>query len=213
MPQLFSILCLCCLLLSGILTGKAQASPAQARAALEHSISAILGIISNPAYANPATRPPLREKVEHEVRDIFDFEEFSARTAGLGWKNFTPDQRSRFSNAFADLLLATYLDKIDGYNGEKIRYTGEVGSSDARGERVEVRTELTLKDGKSIPVAYRMLVKNGAWCVYDVLVEGVSLVKNYRTQFQDILNRGTPDELIQRVLQKAREMKREGGHA
>ena len=75
------------------------------------------------------------------------------------------------------------------------------------GSKVEIRTEVALNDGRRIPVSYRMLQKNGAWRVYDVLVENLSLVKNYRTQFQDILTTGTPDELIGRINEKAREVR------
>ena len=79
--------------------------------------------------------------------------------------------------------------------------------ANAKGTRVEQLTNLKLSDGRTIPVAYRMMAKNGSWVVYDVLVEGVSLVKNYRTQFQDILATDSPDDLIARIEQKAREPK------
>ena len=163
----------------------------------------ILDIIKNPGYVNPATRAPLRRQIEDEVFHIFDFSEFSARTVGQRWASFTPAQQKKFSDAFADLLLTTYLGKIDGYNGEKVTYTGE--RSNAAGNRVEVSSDITMKDGKKTPVSYRMMNKNGHWCVYDVLIEGVSLVKNYRTQFQDILTTASPDELTTRVKTKALE--------
>ena len=99
--------------------------------------------------------------------------------------------------AFANLLLITYLDKIQGYNGEKIEYSGEVLST--KGDRAEIQTIVTLSDGKPVPVAYRMMLKNGKWVVYDVLIENVSLIKNYRSQFQDVLTRGTPEQLIERL--------------
>ena len=88
-------------------------------------------------------------------------------------------------------------------------YLCEVSSSD--GSKVEIRTEVALKDGRKIPVFYRMLNKGGKWWVYDVLVENLSLVKNYRTQFQDILTTGTPDQLIERINAKAREVRAQKG--
>lgn len=112
-----------------------------------------------------------------------------------------------FSNAFADLLLTTYLNKVDGYNGEQVAYTGEIAN--AAKTRVEVRTEITMKDGTRVPVAYRMMAKDNSWRVYDIIVENLSLVKNYRTQFQDILTSGTPDELIARVKAKAEEVRKQ----
>ena len=183
-----------------------SSSVAQARQALEVSITRILNCIKNPDYVNPATRGPLRQQIEDEVLHIFDFREFSLRTVGQHWHVFTPEQQQRFSDAFADLLISTYLNKIDGYNGERVAYTGQASSSS---DRTDVRTVITMKDAKKVPVAYRMLPKDGSWRVYDVLVEGVSLVKNYRAQFQDILNKTEADKLIERIQAKADEMRRQ----
>ncbi len=141
------------------------------------------------------------------VYHIFDFGEFSSRTVGPRWKEFSAAQKKSFSNAFADLLLTTYLNKVDGYNGEQVAYTGEIAN--AAKTRVEVRTEITMKDGTRVPVAYRMMAKDNSWRVYDIIVENLSLVKNYRTQFQDILTSGTPDELIARVKAKAEEVRKQ----
>lgn len=178
--------------------------PAQARQTLETAVSRILGAIRNPDYANPSTRAPLRRQIEDEVFHIFDFGEFSSRTVGPRWRTFTPAQKKAFSDAFAQLLLNTYLNRITGYDGETVSYTGETVSPD--GSKVEVRTVISMKDGKKIPVAYRMLLKDGAWRVYDVIIENISLVKNYRTQFQDILNTASPEELTAKVKAKAQEV-------
>ena len=188
-------------------TNVRASSPAQL--ALETSITRILSSIKNPDYVNPATRRPLRQQIEDEVLHIFDFKEFSSRTVGPRWSTFSPKQQQQFSDAFAELLLNTYLSKIDGYNGEQVVYTGEVSSP--KGDRTEVRTVITMKDSKKVPVAYRMLPKDGTWFVYDVLIENISLVKNYRTQFQDILNSGSPDQLIAKVKAKAQEVRQANG--
>lgn len=187
--------------------GQAQTA-AEARQTLENTVTDILNCIKDPAYANPATRAPLRQQIEKKVESTFDFEEFSLRTVGPKWRTFTPEEKQRFSNAFAKLLFNTYLNKITGYNGEQISYTGEAASPD--GKLVEIRTVITMKDGKKTPVNYRMLYKNGNWRIYDVIIENISLVKNYRTQFQDILNTATPAQLIQRVESKAQEVLAQG---
>lgn len=189
------------------LTASAQPA-AEARQALDTSINRILSTLRNPDYVNPATRGPLRRQIEDEVYHIFDFTEFSSRTVGPRWKNFSEAQKKEFSAAFADLLLNTYLNRITGYNGETMTYSGETVSPG--GDKVEVKTILALRDGKKIPVAYRMLDKNGHWYVYDVIIENISLVKNYRTQFQDILNTATPDQLIARVREKAAQIIAQG---
>lgn len=196
-----------CLSLPAFAPAAGAAGPSPARKALEVSITRVLDCIKNPDYVNPATRAPLRRQIEDEVLHIFDFGEFSSRTVGPRWKEFTPDQKKRFSDAFADLLLTTYLNKVDGYNGEQVAYTGELAN--AAGNRVEVRTEITMKDGTRVPVAYRMMAKDNSWRVYDIIVENLSLVKNYRTQFQDILTSASPDELIARVKAKADEVRKQ----
>lgn len=183
-------------------------SPAQARETLQNAVTKILDDIKNPAYANPATRGSMREAIKHEVYRVFDFSEFSSRTVGPRWRQFDSRAKQDFSNAFANLLFNTYLNKITGYNGEQVEYNGEVASPD--GKIVEVRTTVTMKDGKKTPVAYRMIYKNGHWVVFDVIIENISLVKNYRTQFQSILNTATPDELIAKINDKAREVIAQG---
>ena len=211
-PHAFSrriTLALCGLLLAFVLLPSAAQANSPARQALETATNRILDFIKNPDYVNPATRRPLRQQIEDEVLHIFDFKEFSSRTVGPRWSTFSPTQQQQFSDAFAELLLNTYLSKIDGYNGEQVVYTGEVTSP--KGDRTEVRTVITMKDSKKVPVAYRMLPKNGKWMVYDVLIENISLVKNYRTQFQDILNTDSPENLIARIKAKAVEVQQEHG--
>lgn len=200
---------LCAFLLALVLLPVGAQANSPARQALETSTNRILNFIKNPDYVNPTTRGPIRQQIEDEVLHIFDFSEFSSRTVGPRWRNFTPEQKREFSNAFADLLINTYLNRIDGYNGEQVLYTGEVSS--AKGDRTEVRTVVTMRDGKKVPVAYRMLPKDGKWLVYDVLIENISLVKNYRTQFQDILNTDSPENLIARIKAKAMEVRQENG--
>lgn len=198
------------LLLSAFFMAPAcNAAPAaDARRTLESAINSIMASLRNPAYANPATRDPLRQQIEKDVRGIFDFGEFSARTVGPRWKTFTPQEKQEFSSAFANLLFNTYLNRITGYHGETVAYTGETVSQD--GSKVEVKTVISTKDGKKTPVSYRMLLKDGNWRVYDVIIENISLVKNYRTQFQDILNTATPRQLIDRVSAKAQEVIAQG---
>ena len=187
-----------------LLCGNAWAAPSTAMTTLQSSVESILGILKDPAYKDSEKRVPLRAQIEKKVRDVFDFTEFSARTVGRNWPAFTADQKNRFDKAFSQLLLITYLDKIQGYNGEQVVYTGETMSS--KKDRAEIQTIVTLADKKQVPVAYRMMLKNNRWVVYDVIIENVSLIKNYRSQFQDVLNRVTPDQLIEKVEARAREL-------
>ncbi len=177
-------------------------SPTQS---IKISVDDVIMLLKTPEYKNTATRLSIRNKIEAEVRKIFDFNEFSPRTLGKNWPSFTDEQKKQFNDAFSNLLLATYLDKVDGYHGEKISYNGENISNN--GDRAEVKTMLNLTDGRTIPIIYRMMSKNNSWFVYDVIIENISLIKNYRSQFQDLLIKGSPEALIKRVQERAVELR------
>ncbi len=171
---------------------------------LSVTVNDVLAILKEPDYKDPVKRVPLRAQIEKKVHEVFDFGEFSARTVGRSWQSFSAEQKARFDEAFANLLLITYLDKIQGYNGEQVAYLGELLSS--KNDRAEVETIVTLADKTQVPVSYRMMLKDDRWVVYDVIIENVSLIKNYRSQFQDVLTRGTPEQLIEKVENRAREL-------
>ena len=114
----------------------AHAADMTARQTAEAGADRILALLNDPAFKNPATKPAIREKIEAEVLQLFDFEEFSMRTLGQPWRKFTPEQKSAFKTAFTDLLRNTYIDTLDEYDGQKIRFTGEVSANN--GKRVEL---------------------------------------------------------------------------
>ncbi len=180
------------------------ASPTQS---LQVSIDEILEYLKKPEYTDPTTRPPLQKEVEKIIYKIFDFDEFSKRAVGTHWKKFSDTQKEATSTAFAALLSATYLGQIKGYNGEKFDYVGEMLSKN--GKRAEVRTSLQLSNKTSVPVAYRMIENGGVWRVYDVVIEQVSLVKNYRSQFGALLKDESPEELIARIKERTQHLEAE----
>ena len=184
----------------------AQADPAaDARTALKGTIDQVLNLIKDPAFSNQATRESQIEKIDSTIRQIFDFSEFSSRTVGRNWNNFTDTQKNEFIDAFAQLLRATYIDKVEGYSGEEVKYLGETVGT--KGDKVEVNTNISVKTQEApIKVSYRMLNK-GRWVVYDVIIEGVSLVQNYRTQFNELLQKGDAEALIAKVKTRAQELR------
>lgn len=199
--KLFLIALALCLLTAALPTSAAELT---ARQTAESAADRIMELLNDPAFKAAETKPAIRQKIEAEVLQLFDFEEFSTRTVGPSWRKFTPEQKEAFKTAFTDLLRNTYIDTLDEYNGEKIRFTGEVSSN--KGKRVEIQMEF-LASKQAYPVAFRMLEKKGRWVVYDVLIEGISMIKNYRDQFRDILAKGDPATLIERVQAKAVEQK------
>src|SRR4030067_256681 len=112
-----------------------------------------------------------------------------------------PAERAEFVELFADLLERSYISKIEVYGGERIQYVGET----IDGDRASVRTKNTTKQGSDIPIEYRLLHRGGRWLVYDVVIEGVSLVANYRTQFNKIITTSSYKELVKKMRTKQEE--------
>jgi len=169
--------------------------------ALKKTISKVLSILRDPVYKDGTKYHEQREKLKEVIATIFDYHELSMRTLGVNWKKFSAPQQDEFSKAFADLLGSKYLDRIQSYANEEVVYLAQRDSSSGN---VEIATKV-VKDNKDISIAYRLAQTNG-WRVYDVIVEGVSLVQNYRVQFQDMMVKGTPEELIVQVKKKAQEV-------
>ena len=128
---------------------------------------------------------------------MFDFTELSKRSLGQNWDKLNPDQQKEFIKLFKSLLEETYADKITSYTDEKVVFKKEVSLSE---KTVEVQTTIVTKTSE-VPIHYRLIEKNGNWKVYDVVIEGVSLVSNYRTQFREILANKTPEALLE-ILRK-----------
>ncbi|MGE4535691.1 MAG: ABC transporter substrate-binding protein [Desulfovibrio sp.] len=175
----------------------APATAASASATLSASVDRIIELLADPAYKNPQTRPAMRAKLITAINGIFDMKELSRRALGAQWNKFTPEQQGRFVTAFGNLLQHTYLDKIESYTDEKVQYLKE---QELGPGKAEIATKVVGK-GKEIPITYRLIDHSG-WKVYDVIIEGVSLVQNYRTQFGQILANETPDALIAKISAK-----------
>jgi phospholipid transport system substrate-binding protein len=134
--------------------------------------------------------------------EIFDFGETAKRSLGRHWQARTPAEREEFVQLFSDLLERSYISKIELFNGERVNYTGETIDGDV----ATVRTRLLTKQSTEIPVDYRMLRRGERWLVYDVIIEGVSLIANYRTQFNKIIQTSSYPELIKKMKGRQEEL-------
>ena len=134
--------------------------------------------------------------------EIFDFGETAKRSLGRHWQARTPAEREEFVQLFSDLLERSYISKIELFNGERVNYTGETIDGDV----ATVRTRLLTKQSTEIPVDYRMLRRGERWLVYDVIIEGVSLIANYRTQFNEIIQTSSYPELIKKMKGRQEEL-------
>lgn len=168
--------------------------------AVEATVNRVLDVIRDPKMKAPSAKEAMKEKLRVIYKDMFDEIEFSKRTLTRNWNKFTPPQRKEFVDLFEQILEKTYLDKILGYSNEKIVFYKETMISDTQ---AEVQSKV-VTSSKEIPIFYRMIQKSGKWKVYDVVVENVSLVQNYRNQFNEILASSTPEQLLQTLRDKVK---------
>jgi phospholipid transport system substrate-binding protein len=165
-------------------------------------IERALNALNDPSSQGEARR----QKVKRIVDPYFDYQEMAKRSLGPTWGKLSPAQRQEFVALFSQLLEASYSDKIEKYAQRvKIDYTGEI----LQGDTAEVRT-VVVKANDRIPLNYRLLNEGGTWKVYDVVIEGVSLVSNYRSQFSRIIHESSYAELVKRLQTKVSELTRAG---
>lgn len=176
------------------LTSLALAGEPQDR--LKGGIDKVIGILSDPALKGPAKRAERQKKLRAVADGFFDWRELSKRAVAESWSKFTPKQQDDFVVSFSELLQKTYILKLEKYNNEKVNYVKE----QVEGNQAFINTQVMMKD-KTIPINY-IMIKRDQWMVYDVVVEGVSLVKNYRSQFTKILSKESPEALLQRIKDK-----------
>ena len=185
-----------------LLAGTAIAAPPEPLEAIKGPIDTVITILNDPVYKDENLKSDQREKIWQSVSDIFDFDEISMRAVARNWKKFTPEEQKEFSVVFSKFLGNTYVDKIQGeFHNEEIVY---VSQEIVKEDRALAKT-LIKRETIEIPVDYRLKLMDGQWRVYDVAVEGISLVKNYRTQFSQLLKKESPAELIQRLKKKLAE--------
>jgi phospholipid transport system substrate-binding protein len=153
--------------------------------------------------ADPALKRPGHEQVRHAAvariaEEAFDLREMTRRTLGPHWQGLTEAERAEFVTLFGDLLDRAYFTRIAAYNGEKVTVLGD--SID--GDLATVRTRIVTQQGVEVPVDYRMLLRGDRWVVYDVSIEGVSLVANYRAQFNRIIQTSSYQALVDKLRAK-----------
>jgi phospholipid transport system substrate-binding protein len=170
---------------------------------LRVTLDQIIEVLRNKELSQEA----ILDRVEVLVRSKFDFDAMSQRTLGINWKNATPKQRKRFVELFSQLLEDTYRGRIKNYTyqDERVEYVGE----EVKGSRGQVDTLVI--SNKEIPVSYRVRLKGNEWLVYDVIVEEVSLVSNYRSSYNEIIRQEGFDGLLKRLEQKIIELEQGRG--
>jgi phospholipid transport system substrate-binding protein len=186
------------LILMGLADLAVAASPTDA---VRGTVDEVVRLLSDPALKSPAQKPRRRQQIKQTVDRRFDYEEMAKRSLP-NWNQLSAAQRREFVGLFSELLEASYAGKLEKYSGEKVTYQTE----QVDGDRAEVRTQLVRRNDR-IPINYRLLNKS-QWLVYDVVIEGVSLVNNYRSQFSRVISESSYPELVRRLRTKVDEQRR-----
>ena len=163
---------------------------------LKQRVDEVIKVLDDPAFSGKTAAR--RAAVRKIAEEIFDYPDTARRALGPHWNARTPQEREEFAWLFADVLDQAYIGKVDLYQGEKVRDVGET----TNGDDATVRTRILTKRGSEVPVDYRMHQTNGRWLVYDVIIEGVSLVSNYRTQFNKIVQTESYQALVDKLRAK-----------
>ena len=168
---------------------------------VQTNVNKVLDVLRDPKLKTESAKGTKKEKLEAIYEQMFDEVELSRRTLGGNWNKLNPAQQKEFTQLFRQVLEKDYIDKILSYTNEKIVFSKENLTSN---NQAEVQTKV-ITSSKEIPIFYRVILKDGTWKVYDVVVENVSLVQNYRSQFNSILAKNTPDQLLEILRKKVKE--------
>ncbi len=192
---------ICCLCIFGITPLSLAADPLET---LRGPIEEVIRLLNEPLYHDAALKQEQRDKIWKTIQTVFNFKEVSKRTLARNWKKFSPKEQNEFVDVFSEFLGNIYVDKIQGeYHNEKIAYLNQ---KIVKKTRAMVRTNI-LRASVEIPVDYKMKLFDGEWKIYDVNIEGVSLVKNYRVQFKKILLKNSNQHLIEQIQKKLEKQK------
>lgn len=162
---------------------------------LREYTEAVQKVLDDPDLQAEDRRHERRAAVRKLAAEAFDVQETARRALGRHWQQRTPTEREEFVQLFADLLEQTYIAKIDLYGGERLRFTDER----VDGDSAVVRAKVVTRQGTEVPVEGRMHKRSERWLLYDVTIEGISLIANYRSQFDRIIRTSSFNELIKRL--------------
>ncbi len=188
--SIFVIFLITCLAFSG-----------EATLQLQTTVDQILTVVKDPLLKEQTKQTERRETLQKMLESRFDYEDMSKRSLGKEWKNINDAQKSEFVSAFKSLLEDAYLSKIESHTNQTMTYNKEKELGNGK-----VTVETTLKSPTiEVPIHYNLYFKNNVWKIYDVNIEGVGLVQNYRSQFIKILQKDSFDMLLKKLKDKQAE--------
>ncbi len=172
--------------------------------AIQSTIDSVLEIMRDKELSQPEKTDERRDRISAKLRGRFHFEEMSKRSLAKHWKKRTPEEKTQFVGIFSDLLEASYISKIEAYTNEKVTYDKETIKK--KGKYSVVKTTIVTKSVE-IPIDYKLINKKGEWWVYDVVIEGVSFISTYRSQYNRIIKKESFAALLDSMRTKLKELR------
>lgn len=169
---------------------------------VKKTVDEVVKIVTDKELKKPQNERKRRNVLKETIGRIFDYGEMAKRSMGIHWRDLTPVQKKEFVSLFSSLLENSYASKIESYNNEKISYEKE----SVEGDYAEVDSRIVTAKRDEYTLDYRLLKEGNKWMVYDVVIEGVSLVSNYRSQFNKIINEKGYNELVKKMRTKNEEI-------
>lgn len=185
-------------LLSGMwVTSLAWAATGEPTTLIKQVTEQVLQILDDQKLQGPEKRQERQQRMQQVAHEVFDWEEMAKRALARHWRERTPQQQKEFVTLFRDLVERSYMTRLESAAGERqnILYTGE----QVEDSRAVVKTKVITRRNQEIPINYSLSKADGRWRIYDVLIEGISLVSNYRSQFNRILASSSYDDLVQKM--------------
>lgn len=190
------------LLLLAVLVSASPSSAGAPTDQIRSTVDKALVVLQDPRLKSEAKMQERREKLRQILYARFDFTEMAKRSLGAHWRRRTPKEQEEYVGLFTSLLERAYVDRIESYNEEKFVYPREL----LDGNYAEVESRILTQRGEEFTILYKTHLVKGEWKVYDVVVEHISLVNNYRSQFNRVINNSSYEELISRLKEKEREL-------
>jgi phospholipid transport system substrate-binding protein len=187
-----------CLLIIFFMIPAPQADAGAALDSLQKQVNRLLEVLRDPSFKALPTEKEKTDKIWPIVDEIFDYTAISKRALSRNWKKLNKEQRKEFTGLFSKVLGNIYMGRLLKYSDEKVTFGKEKRLSE---KKAEVETNIVTASAE-IPINYRLRLKKGEWRVYDVVIEGISMVVNYRSQFKQILVKKSPEELLEMLRKK-----------
>lgn len=184
----------------GLLPMFAAAAPSDPETLVKDVTEEVMATLDQDGAIQAGDRPKAIALIEDKIAPHFDFTRMTTLAVGAGWRQLDAAQREALTREFRSLLVRTYANALTGYRGQQVRFRSAPSTADGR--EATVRSEIRQPGGKPISVDYRLAVSDGEWKVYDVVVENISLVTNYRSSFAAEIGKGGADRLIETLQRR-----------